>query len=540
MRRPLGLGGAALIVSGSVLISRVLGLGRETLLAALLGVSEEGDLYRFAFVVPDFLNYLLAGGFLSITLIPILSRRIEEGNEDALHRDFSAVFRWVGTAIVILTAVLMLVADHVCRVAFPTLGEADLDRVVDLTRIILPAQVAFVLGALLMAYQYSKRRFLYPALAPVIYNLGIIIGGVAGAGQDSNRAAGFIWGALVGAVVGTLVLQWIGARRAGLRISTGNSRAVRSYLTLAFPLMIGQSVTVLDEQFPRLFGQLGADGSAAALSLGRMLNMVPVGVIAQAAAVASYPFLARLVASRAEERTDRVTLRALRGTTFVSMAALAFFFGAATPLVRLVYEWGRFGASDSAQVAMLLAWFSLSIPAWGIHQILGRWFYAHQRMWLPVLVGTAATAGAIPLSLMMFEASGVAGLAIASSIVMWLYTIALTAIWAYRRPDRWRPLAATLGRTLPLALAAAGLIRVLNGAVAAPGTLAALFMTAVSLVVLIAVFAVGGRPLRLEESRPGWWRDTPLAGSAGTPPNAALGGETGTANEPETDPDAPV
>ena len=540
MRRPLGLGGAALIVSGSVLISRVLGLGRETLLAALLGVSEEGDLYRFAFVVPDFLNYLLAGGFLSITLIPILSRRIEEGNEDALHRDFSAVFRWVGTAIVILTAVLMMVADHVCRVAFPTLGEADLDRVVHLTRIILPAQVAFVLGALLMAYQYSKRRFLYPALAPVIYNLGIIIGGVVGAGQDSNRAAGFIWGALVGAVVGTLVLQWIGARRAGLRISTGNSRAVRSYLTLAFPLMIGQSVTVLDEQFPRLFGQLGADGSAAALSLGRMLNMVPVGVIAQAAAVASYPFLARLVASRAEERTDRVTLRALRGTTFVSMAALAFFFGAATPLVRLVYEWGRFGASDSAQVAMLLAWFSLSIPAWGIHQILGRWFYAHQRMWLPVLVGTAATAAAIPLSLMMFEATGVAGLAIASSIVMWLYTIALTAIWAHRRPDRWRPLAATLGRTLPVSLAAAVLIRVLNGAVAAPGTLAALFMTAVSLVVLIAVFAVGGRPLRLEESRPGWWRDTSLAGSAGTPPNSALGGETGTANESETDPDAPV
>ena len=518
MRRPLGLGGAALIVSGSVLISRVLGLGRETLLAALLGLSEEGDLYRFAFVVPDFLNYLLAGGFLSITLIPILSRRIEEGNEDALHQDFSAVVRWVGTAIVTLTAVLMLIADHVCRVAFPTLGEADLVRVAHLTRIILPAQVAFVLGALLMAYQYSKRRFLYPALAPVVYNLGIIVGGVVGAGQDSGRAAGFIWGALVGAVAGTLVLQWIGARRAGLRLTTGgNSRAVRTYLTLAFPLMIGQSVTVLDEQFPRLFGQLGAEGSAAALSLGRMLNMVPVGVIAQAAAVASYPFLARLVASGA--KTDGVTLRALRGTTFVSMAALAFFFGAAAPLVRLVYEWGRFGASDSTQVAMLLAWFSLSIPAWGIHQILGRWFYAHQRMWVPVLVGTAATLAAIPLSLWMFRTTGVAGLAIASSIVMWLYTVALALIWASRRPDRLRPLAAIVGRTLPLALVAALLIRLINDLLPAPGALAALLMTAASLVILIAVFAWGGRTLRLEESKPDWWRRT---------------------NEPEADPDAPV
>ena len=519
MKRPLGLGGAALIVSGSVLISRVLGLGRETLLAALLGVSAEGDLYRFAFVVPDFLNYLLAGGFLSITLIPILARRIEEGDEGALHRDFSAVFRWVGTAIVVLTAVLMLIADHVCRVAFPTLTGAELDRVVTLTRIVLPAQVAFVLGALLMAYQYSKRRFLFPALAPVIYNLGIIIGGVVGSGQDSNRAAGFIWGALAGAVVGTLVLQWIGARRAGLRLAAGSSSAVRSYLTLAFPLMIGQSVTVLDEQFPRLFGQLGGEGSAAALSLGRMLNMVPVGMIAQAAAVASYPFLARLVAAGAIERSDRVTLRALRGTTLVSMAALAFFFGAATPLVRLVYEWGRFGADDSAQVATLLAWFSLAIPAWGIHQILGRWFYAHRRMWLPVLVGTTATLIAIPLSLVMFDAAGIGGLALASSIVMWLYTIALTTFWARRRPDRWRPLVATLGRTLPLAVVAGLLIRLLNDALAPRGALAALLMTVVSLVVLISVFGVGGRTLHLEEAKPDWWRRT---------------------NESDAGPDAPV
>jgi hypothetical protein len=123
---------------------------------------------------------------------------------------------------------------------------------------------------------------------------------------------------------------------------------------------------------------------------------------------------------------------------------------------------------------------------------------------------------------------------------MWLYTIALVAIWAYRRPDRWRPLAATAGRTLPLVLMAAFLIRVLNDALATSGALAAFTMTAVSLVVLIAVFAVGGGPMRLEESKPGWWRNTPLAGSAGTPPNAALGGETGTANEREADPDVPV
>jgi putative peptidoglycan lipid II flippase len=276
---------------------------------------------------------------------------------------------------------------------------------------------------------------------------------------------------------------------------------------------------VLDEQFPRLFGQLGGEGSTAALSFARMLNMLPVGIIAQAAAVASYPFLARLVAAGEPERTDRVTSRAVRGTTFVSMAALAFFFGAASPWVRLVYEWGRFGESDSTQVATLLSWFALAIPAWGIHQVLGRWFYAHRRMWLPVLVGTAATLAAIPLSFVMFDAAGVEGLAIASSLVMWLYTIALTLIWGHGRPDRWRPLVATAVRTLPLALVAALLIRVLNDSVAPPGALGAFVMAVLSLVLLVAVLGVGGRPLRLEESRPSWWRR---------------------ANEQEADPDAPV
>jgi putative peptidoglycan lipid II flippase len=501
-----------------VLLSRVLGLLRETLLAALLGVSAEGDIYRYAFVVPDFLNYLLAGGFLSITLVPILSRRIAGGDDEGLHRDFSMVFIWVGMAIVLLTAVLMVIAEHVLRVIFPTLSVSELARVTSLTRTVLPAQVAFVTGALLIAYQYAKRRFLFPALAPVIYNLGIIGGGVLASGNESNRATGFIWGALIGAVLGTLVLQWIGARRAGLRlVSGGGGTALRDYLTLAFPLMIGQSVTVLDEQFPRLFGQLGGEGATAALSLGRMLNMLPVGVIAQAAAVATYPFLARLVAAGREEAADRVTLRALRGSTFASVAAMAFVFGAAVPLVRLVYQWGRFQAAEAQLVAVLLGWFALAIPAWGVHQVLGRWFYAHRRMWLPVLVGTAATIVAIPLSLGLFEWWGIEGLALSSSLVMWLYTIALGAIWAHRRPERIRPLIATFARTLPLALLVAFLLRILNQATNPPGALGALLMVVVSLAVLVAVFVLGGRPLRLEEAKPRWWRS---ANDAGADPDA--------------------
>ncbi|MBA3361863.1 MAG: murein biosynthesis integral membrane protein MurJ [Acidimicrobiia bacterium] len=502
----VGLGTAAAIVSGSVLLSRLLGLLRETLLAALLGVTAEGDVYRYAFLLPDLLNYLLAGGFLSITLIPLLARRSEEGNELQTQVDFTAVFRWVAAGIIVLTAALMVGTEPIARLAFGSLAESDLAEVVRLTRIVLPAQVCFVLGSLFMAFQYVQRRFLLPALAPLIYNLGIILGGVVTGARAEDRADGFIWGALGGAVIGNLLLQWFGAARAGLRFTRGPSKALPAYLALAFPLMIGQSVAVLDEQFPRLFGQLAEDGATTALSLARMLNMLPVGIIAQAAAVASFPFLARLVAARNEPETERLTDRALRGSTVASFLALALVVGASRPLVSLVYEWGRFATADTDVVSGLLVVFGFAIPAWAIHQVLSRWFYAHERVWRPVIIGTAATVIAIPLSFWFFDLFGVTGIALASTAVMWIYTIALAASWTKGRGDRWQGLASLVGRVLVPAAAAAWGVRLLVDQAPDSGPVVRLLTCVVAGLVGIGIFSLLGRALRLEEASLGWWR----------------------------------
>ena len=236
------MGTAALVVSGSVLLSRLLGLARETLLASLIGVNVEGDLYRQAFTIPDFLNYLLAGAYLTITLIPILSRHLERGDGAALDRAFSSVFRFTLITILALTALMWVGTDWFVSLMFPEVV-ADHDRLVSLTRLVLPAQVFLVLGALLMAVQYTHRRFLVPALAPVIYNLAIIIGGLASAVVGEASPEGFLWGAVIGSAIGNFGLQWYGARRTGVRmvpVPRGQS-SVGEYLLLALPLMVGQS-----------------------------------------------------------------------------------------------------------------------------------------------------------------------------------------------------------------------------------------------------------------------------------------------------------
>jgi putative peptidoglycan lipid II flippase len=505
-RKTLGLGGAALVVSASVLASRLLGLLRETLLAALLGVTAESDVYRYAFLIPDLINYLLAGGFLSITLIPLLARRVEAGDNSGLWADFGTVFRFVGVAIVGITAVMMVLAEPLARLLFPALDAADLAAVVRLTRIVLPAQVFFVTGSLFMAAQYVQRRFLYPALAPVVYNLGIIGGGLFGAALGEPTPDAFIWGALAGAAIGSLGLQWWGAHQAGLRWVRTKTAVLSEYFALALPLMVGQSVAVLDEQFPRLFGPVVGTGAATSLSLARMLNMLAVGMIAQAAAVASYPFLARLAAGPRAEEVDTVTIRSLRTTVAVALFASALFWAAGGPLVRIAYQWGAFNEAASEVVARLLSIFALSIPAWGIHQIIARWFYAHRRMWLPVLIGTGATVVAIPATLMAADRWGAEGVAAASTAVMWGYTVAMAVAWFMGSDQRRSSLLDALARGVVPAVASGVAGRWVAQQLAFDSIGMALLTAAMTATMVVVVYGALARLFRFAEANPSEWR----------------------------------
>ncbi len=422
------MGAAAAVVSASVLVSRLLGLAREAILAALIGVNAEGDLYRQAFLIPDFLNYLLAGAFLTITLIPILSSHLERGDPAAASRAFTSVFRFVAWAIAGLTVLMWLGAGPLVSLVFPDVP--DPDRLVSLTRIVLPAQVFLVVGALLMAVQYTHRRFAVPALAPIVYNLGIIAGGLIGAAIGEPGPEGFLWGAVIGSAVGNFGLQWAGARRTGTwftEVPAGES-SVKEYLLLALPLMLGQSIAVLDEQFVRFFGQVD-EGATSALSFARQLNMVPVGVIAQAAGVAAFPFLARLAAGGDVEGLVRTTGRAARNTVFVAAGATAALVVLARPVVRLLYQHGEFSSADGELVAGLLVVYAFSIPAWGLHQILSRHFYAKRMMWRVVLIGTVGTLVAIPVWLVLYDMLGIEGFALASTLVMTGYAVALLVAW---------------------------------------------------------------------------------------------------------------
>jgi putative peptidoglycan lipid II flippase len=351
-----------------------------------------------------------------------------------------------------------------------------------------------------MAVQYTHRRFLVPTLAPLIYNAGIILGGLIGWWAGDPTPEAFLWGGLAGAVVGNFGLQWWGAARLGVRLLEGSRLghpAVREYFGLALPLMIGQSAVALDEQWPKWFGQLAESGTVSGLVAARQLNMLPVGVIAQAAGVAAYPFLARLFSQDRSVEFRATVERSVRSAVAVAGLATAAVIALATPLVRLAYQRGQFGQEDTVFVASLLSIYSLSIPLWSAHQVFSRAFYSQRRMWLPVLIGTGVTAITVPTLFLVAPRWGGAGIATVSVAAMLVYTVTIALRWYRDGSDRAtiRSVAKTTGAAAFAGAAGWLVIRLLPGASIA-STLGQL--AAGSLAVLV-IYLLAARVLGLEE-----------------------------------------
>ncbi len=493
------IGMAALVVSVGVLLSRVLGYVRTLILAGMLGVGADTDLYAAAFTIPDILFFLMAGGYLSITLVPLLAGHVQSGDRRAAGEVFTAVFRVVLGIMVALTVILIATAGPITGAVFPEITGDALDRLVAMMRVTFASQVFFMAGTMFMAAQYAHRRFVIPTLAPLIYNVGIIAGGVVGSWVGDPSPESFIWGGFAGAAIGNFAIQMWGAKRSGVWFTSGTpvwGRAVPEYFTLAFPLMIGQSAVALDESWPRLFGQFAGESAISELYFARTLNMLPVGVIAQAAGVAAYPFLAGLVAEGDLEQFRATVMRSVRAAIAVGGLAAGLVVALAVPIVGTAFEYGRFDADDTLAVGELLAIFAVTIPFWAAHQVYTRAFYAQRRMWTPVIIGTAVTVAVVPILWVGVNRLGAPGVALGSTIGLVAYTLAIAVSWHRSGSGGGGPLVGVAVKTMAASVVAglaafgiavllAGSPSVVRGAVAAPAG--------------AVVYLVAGRLLGLEE-----------------------------------------
>lgn len=443
---------AALLLAASSLLSRLLGFVRESVIAALVGRGRTTDAYNAAFQIPDILFYLLAGGALSVAFIPLYQEVKQQRGTAAAERLLATVLGTMTALTVSATLVLWIAAEALVALQFPRFEPEARSLTVSLTRVVLPAQVFFLAGGIVRGALMAEGRFRSQALAPLLYNLAIITGGLLFA--RSYGVAGFAWGALAGAALGSLAPALIEARgrvRVGFRVAPLDPD-FRRYLWSALPLMAGVTLITVDEWYDRWFGGVLAAGSIATLVFARRLMQLPVGIVGQAVATAALPALSKLVGEGRRTELDALVERTLQASLAVAILLAAGTAALAEPFVRAVYVRGAFAAADALPVAHALQLFCLGVPGWVLQTVAVRPFYARGDTWRPMLLGSAFVVAALPLYLWLGRAWGTGGLALAGSLAITLNALAtlLVARRLHEAP-RFAPLLGTLLRSLAFA-----------------------------------------------------------------------------------------
>jgi putative peptidoglycan lipid II flippase len=510
---------SARTVSLAVLGSRVLGLVREQVMAALFGASKEFDAFVTAFRIPNLLRDLFAEGALSAAFVTTFTQKLTKEGDRSAWRLANLV---LNALLVVLSAITLLgifAAPWLVNAIAPGFRaiEGKTELTILLTRIMFPFILLIALASLAMGILNAKKRFGIPASASMLFNLGSIIGGVAfafllapGFLHDRSQAGR----AMIGMAIGTLIggaAQWLiqlpSLRRVGYRyepILDWHDPALRYVMNLLGPSVIGAAAVQINifvnnwfASWPEMSGESGS-GAVTWLNCAFRLMQFPIGVFGVAIATAVLPTVSAHVA-RGDIDQFRTTLnRAIRLAIFLCVPAACGLAVLAHPIIAVIYEHGRFTPSATAQTALCLQAYAIGLAGYAAIKVLVPTFYAFGDSRTPMYVALfAVVVNATLNSIFTWKLHwGAPGLAFATSIVA-IANLALLLIFMRRKIQRLG-LAALL-RSLAKVVGASAAMSA--GALLTHHALAAhrYIDLAVSIGVGVVVFGAACRLLRVEE-----------------------------------------
>jgi putative peptidoglycan lipid II flippase len=424
---------ATLLMITAVMLSRVIGYVREAYIAWAFGAGPQTDAYVAGFTIPDFLNYIVAGGTASITFISIYTRFLADNKEEDAQKTFSVIITVMTAVLGIGTVLAEIFTPQIERHLFSGFTTDQLQLCVHLTRILLPAQIFFYVGGVVSAVLLSHRLFLFPAFGPLLYNVAIIAGGLLFSGRLG--IASLAYGALVGSFLGPFLVNAIGAARigTGYRISFDvRNPAFLEWVRLSIPLMLGVSLVTADDWILRYFAS-GSVGDITRLNYAKRLFAVPIAVLGQATGQASLPFFARLFGEKKFREFGAIVNASIYRISASSLLASSLMMVAALPLIDLVYRRGRMHFSDSQTTAVYFFWFSLSLAFWSAQALYARAFYAAGDTLTPMVASSLITVASIPMYAALYHTLSTVGLVIASDLGIIANTVVIAILLDRRK-----------------------------------------------------------------------------------------------------------
>lgn len=387
------------------------------LIARAFGTSGVLDAYYAAFNFPDLLFALIPGGALASVFIPVLSSYVTRDGEDEGWRLASAVINDVFVVVAALSLLGVIFAQPlVALVIAPGFDPARQALTADLMRLVFASTLIFSISGVITSILHAHQQFLYPALAPGLYNLGIIIGAVWLAPRFG--VYGLAYGVLAGSVMhlGIQVPALLRFKpRYALSLGIGHS-GLRELLRLFGPRVITLGVVRFNFLVLTNLGSRLSEGSIAALNYAYLLEQFPQSLIGTAIALAVFPTLSRLAAEGDTGQLRTLFYRALVAILALSTAAALFVSILARPLVQILFARGAFDAGSVDAVVYTLQFYAIAIIGESALEVCARIFYAQHDAKTPLFVALSAAVVNLFLSLVLAGPLGTGGLALARAI----------------------------------------------------------------------------------------------------------------------------
>ena len=461
-------------VSGLTLVSRLAGLARDAALAHVLGAQWVMDAYSMAFRLPNLLRQLLGEGALSAAFVPVFTGYLEKGGRQAANRFMSLMIVVLVTALAAIT----LAGDGVLLAArYLTETGSKWHLIFGLSAVLFPFGIMVCLVALLQAALNCRQHFALPALAPVLLNVCIIAGAVAAgllASGDPVTQVYVIAGFILVAGVVEIAVQVPAMKWAGLRFRPAwdlRDAGLRRVLALLGPVVLAVGVIQVNvfmdsvianvlspseagvtefQVGPWTIGYPMKIGAASVLYYGPLIYQFPLGVFGIALATVIFPVLTRYAVRKDLPGMARTASYALRLTLFIGVPAGLGIILLCGPLIRLVFNHGKFAEAPDAvaRTAWVAGVFSLGLWSYQANHILNRAFYAMEEIRTPRRIAVAAAGLNFCCNLVFVWFLQERGLALATVLAAIFQTVLLSRTLGRRCAHlEWRAIGASLART---------------------------------------------------------------------------------------------
>lgn len=420
---------AAAVIMGASLASALLGLIRTRLLITYFyNDTAILDVFWAAFRLPDMVFQIIIVGALSSAFIPVFSKYI--GNKYESSKLASSMINAIMLVMVLLTVLLLIYARPLSGLIAGGFDDAQLDLMANLTRIMAAAQLFFGFSSFLTGIIQSHQRFLIPALSPILYNLGIIIGIVA-----LGPSIG-IYGPAVGVVLGAilhLLAQLPLAKKLGFHYTptiSPKSSAVSEMLRLMGPRVLTLSLTQIEATIIVTFSSWLNTGTVTLMAIAQQLSAMPVRLIGVPIGQASLPFFAKNSSSKERTELSNMVNHTILEMLYLALPLSAMVLVLRIPLVRLAYGADSFPWAETVLTGKLVAILALSIAARSLTHVLVRVFYALHNTTVPLVANLLSTIINVSVSyyFLFIAEAGILGMAFAITVASILETIVLTAI----------------------------------------------------------------------------------------------------------------